>query len=43
MTVVSTAEMLYNIPYDRYRDPVHLKDYVYRKFARYIANLAEIH
>jgi len=47
MTVVSAADSAdenripYLFPPHDYRDPVHLKDYMYRRFARYVSRLAE--
>jgi len=49
ITVVSAADSAdeNHIPYmftpQDYHDPVHLKDYMYRRFARYIASSAEMY
>jgi len=49
MTVVSAADSAddnripYLFPPHDYRDPVHLKDYMYRRFARYVARSAELY
>jgi len=49
MTVVSAADSAdenqipYPFPPQDYRDPVHLKDYMYRRFARYVSQSAEMY